>query len=60
MHYNFLLPDWELDLMKSFESMGFRSSGVVPPEMVAAFADNAESTILSNRTQYLYLTVANK
>jgi len=28
--------------------------------MVAAFADNAESTMLSNRTQYLYLTVANK
>ena len=47
MHYNFLLPDWEHDLMKSSEAMGFRGSGVVSLEMVAAFADNAESALLA-------------
>ena len=46
-NYNFLLSDWEHDLMKSFEAMGFRGSGVVPLEMVAAFADNAGSAMLA-------------
>ena len=33
--------------MKSSEAMGFRGSGVVPLEMVAAFADKAGSAMLA-------------
>ena len=47
MHFNFTIPDWERDLMQSFTSMGCRGSGVVPLEMVAAFADNAGSAMLA-------------
>ena len=33
--------------MKSFEAMGFRGSGVVPLEMVAAFAVNTGNAMLA-------------
>ena len=33
--------------MKSSEAMGCRGSGVVPLQMVAAFADNAGSAMLA-------------
>ena len=49
--YNFLLFDWEHNLMKSSEAMGCRGSGVVPLEMVAAFADNAGSAMLATPTR---------
>ena len=46
-NYNIVTFYWERDLMQSFTSMGCRGSGVVPLEMVAAFADNAGSAMLA-------------
>ena len=46
--YNFLLFDWEQNLMKSSEAMGCRGIGVMPLEMVAVFADNAGSAMLAS------------
>ena len=46
-NYNFSTFVWEFNLMKPSKAMGCRGSGVVPPEMAAAFADNAGSAMLA-------------